>query len=117
MSEKVKQEWSELRDLIDQVSELKVSHMVEMEVENVKVQVGFKHYYDRPESPAGTRCFLFIGQDPVVIGDAFLSPADQFDRNKGRKVALTKALKASQLGKLARAQIWDVYFLAHNKIN
>jgi hypothetical protein len=46
--------------------------------------------------------------DPLSGGVAHCSPKDQFDRNKGRKIAMGRALQA--LPKGDRQVFWDMYF-------
>ena len=60
-----------------------------------------------------THCTILDESDNVVShGVAKCSVKDQFNKNTGRKVALTHALEL--FGKWERGQVWNAYFQARN---
>lgn len=61
-----------------------------------------------------TNCYCFDREGNVVAeGKATCSPKDNFEKNKGRKVALTKAIR--KMPRDGRRQTWDAYFAARGK--
>ena len=55
-----------------------------------------------------TQCFLITEEKHVVaFGQSFKRPLDNFDRKKGLKIALGRALKAYQIG-LHRETRWSI---------
>jgi len=75
----------------------------------------FQHFQG---SAAGTRCVLSSSTSTqMFVGDVYLFAGDIFDRNKGRKAALKKALKNAGLPREARTAAWEAYFAAHGKVN
>ena len=42
-------------------------------------------------------------------GIAYCAPTDSFDKNKGRRVSLARALKALNLPKEVRMEFWEAY--------
>lgn len=56
-----------------------------------------------------TQCFLITEDKKIVaFGQAFKRPEDNFDRKKGLKIALGRAIKAYQTG-LHRPNRWNSY--------
>lgn len=55
-----------------------------------------------------TTAKVSLGEDEVLFGTAFCSVKDVFNKEKGRKIALTKAL--SHLNRDFRREIWQAYF-------
>lgn len=53
--------------------------------------------------------------DKVINGVALCNPMDNFDREKGRKLSLTRALKTWGLEKADRTIIWKAYASMCNK--
>lgn len=49
------------------------------------------------------------GRGTTLVGRAMCSALDNFDKDKGRKIALAKALKESGLDHKERSIIWDRY--------
>jgi hypothetical protein len=62
-----------------------------------------------------TTAIVNLGTDPVngvdrtVSAVAWCSSKDQFNREKGRKVALTRLLRQLDLPKDQRKAVWDEY--------
>lgn len=76
--------------------------MFDVVVGEVKYHVKFWH---------GKMCdamYTFCDIEPVSSGHARCSLKDQFDRNKGRKIAMMRALQ--DLPKEDRKPFWDAYF-------
>jgi hypothetical protein len=81
----------------------------------IGVRVQFKH----EQNPGGclegfnavSRCYLVdeAGND-IGVGAAFCVAEDQFNKEIGRRIALTRALSNSKLEKDARRQVWEAYF-------
>ena len=58
-----------------------------------------------------TTCYLVDENDnDIGIGRAFCVAEDQFRKELGRRIALTRALSDTDLDKSARRSIWDAYF-------
>lgn len=47
--------------------------------------------------------------EPLVIGMAFCSEGDTFEKETGRKIALKRALEQSDLDKETRGNFWEEY--------
>lgn len=58
---------------------------------------------------AVTTAFLRFPDDEVWIGNAWCSLDDQFNKERGRKIALARALQHSP-DRSWRRQVWDAYF-------
>lgn len=52
------------------------------------------------------------GRGTTLVGRAMCSALDNFDKDKGRKIALANALKDSGMNYFERAAIWNRY---HNR--
>jgi hypothetical protein len=76
--------------------------MFDVVVGEMKYHVKFWH--GRGYGGMMTTCEI----DPLAGGVAHCSPKDQFDRNKGRKIAMMRALQA--VPKADRQPFWDAYF-------
>ena len=85
-------------------------------VENTKVT--FRH---SPDDHFGrsTHCKIFLapddeqgddGRDLIATGMASCHPKDQYDKNVGRKIALSRALKMLTDDRVLRKTYWDAYF-------
>lgn len=47
--------------------------------------------------------------DVLAVGEAHLSKNDSFNKNTGRMVSLSRALKNLNLSKEERKEYWDIY--------
>ena len=82
-------------------------------------------YHERFSSPVGF--LLASGMRPIIArtvcriwyrddwgggtpGEAWCSAEDQFNKETGRKIALTRALKNAGFDKPARSLFWEAYF-------
>lgn len=54
-----------------------------------------------------TFCYIEEDGEPVLIGEAYCSIVDRFDKVKGRKVSLTRAIEG--LDKETRTKFWEAY--------
>ena len=84
--------------------------------------LGLAFEYTRGDNhqPHATKCRLFgirEGGEPILLakGKADCSPLDNFNKSKGRKLALTRALKKlTTLTKLERQAVWEAYLNRRN---
>lgn len=60
------------------------------------------HYFD------GGKCDNPCDALDLQRGVSYCAPTDMFDRNRGRKIALSRAIKS--LSRQLRAEIWQAYF-------
>ena len=64
----------------------------------------------------GTECYIKnLNNELLVKGVARLSPKDEFNKNKGRKISLAKALQSLGLQRENRIAFWKAYFDMLNK--
>jgi len=102
-----------------QVDETKVYFRYDVaDPETIQKALGIKlprRYQNWPEDLRITYCMMchqVPGREDAIkmAGVAVCSPSDNFEKEKGRKVALTEALKG--YGKRKRKLYWDAYFKA-----
>lgn len=85
------------------------------------IRVTFGHYDHTPECDCGmaftkaTQAFISVQEEDgrwneIHSGTAFCHPLDTFNKEKGRKLALAKALQMAGWDKSARIQVWAGYF-------
>lgn len=73
----------------------------------------YKVEFDYEREKGETHCSVLYENDrQKAHGIAKCSSKDQFNKNTGRKVALTNAIKSFR--KEARQQFWEGYFQARN---
>lgn len=80
--------------------------------------VKFQHNYvsdinfdgERTKKPVSTKAII-IDRDDQVIAEkiAVCYFKDKFEKAKGRKIALSRALTASHLSKEERTEVWNEY--------
>jgi len=70
-----------------------------------EMSLTFRHHLN---PAAGTKASTHCMIDKTVSGASYCSIKDQFCKETGRKLALTKAIKS--FPKDERRQIWDQYF-------
>lgn len=94
--------------------------MVTVELEGQPVKVWFQHHNSMPsvyyrQVKVITECRLILpdGSEFADSGFAACSMGDNFNRNLGRKLALTRAVK--DLPKEQRRTIWNAYHSARGK--
>lgn len=76
-------------------------------------EIVFKHYDD--DAGRITECNMIEDEDyekPVSVGYAWCCPEDQFNRNIGRKLSMSRTIK--DLPVETRTAIWEAYFKARN---
>ena len=83
---------------------------MKIKVDGADIQIDFWYEpdYVHPYGKGVTRARLMIGSTPVV-GSAYCSSKDKFNRHVGRKIALAHLLKMSYPGadgKPTRTAIW-----------
>jgi hypothetical protein len=79
-----------------------------------RVNISFRH------RPPVTYCYVSVihGNNSEEYSDfAFCSDRDQFNKEKGRVVALTRTLKSMPLTKSGRTKIWKAYFGVRERSN
>jgi len=64
---------------------------------------------ERPEYRAITYCVITAPELSRHLGAAFCSWADNFSRNIGRKISLSRAMQTAELPKKERTLIWEAY--------
>lgn len=91
-------------------------------VDNTELRVGFKHeeFRDADGSPSWihhrTTCTVWEtvqDQEPQIIarGSADCCGLDNFKKETGRKIALSRAIAQLDLPKAERAEIWQQYHM------
>jgi hypothetical protein len=97
--------------------------MFKVTVDDVEYEVVFNHFIPDKEvnkstipeqefrNAFGTSCTIYENDKIVGYGTADLSPKDNFNRNTGRKVSLTRALKAFDNPE-DREAFWNQYWMA-----
>jgi hypothetical protein len=99
--------------------------MRKFEMDGQEYEIRFKHeIHDRKtewhwvdafmgtaKTYARTTCWIKLGDTVVAQGVADCSIEDNFSREKGRKIALERAMKAARWDKSLRTVVWGkVYF-------
>ena len=82
----------------------------------VEYWVSFFHHVKNDKSPY-TKCIIENNNEKnlVGIGVATLAIGDRFCKDKGRKIAMKRALTNLDLSKEVRLLFWNTYFLMTNK--
>ena len=58
-----------------------------------------------------TTCYLVDSNDEDIgTGKAYCLAADQFSKEIGRRISLTRALQSTELSKIGRRMVWAAYF-------
>lgn len=60
--------------------------------------------------PVETQCRIFKGEEQIATGFASCSEHDNYSREKGRKVSMSRALMHAGFPKETRQEIWNMYF-------
>lgn len=80
---------------------------------DIGVRIQFRHDQEGLEDgcSAQTKCSLVDRNDEVIgTGWAYCVQGDQFNKEIGRRLALTRALSNSELDKESRRSVWVAYF-------
>jgi hypothetical protein len=79
---------------------------------DVEYSVYFKHFtpFETIGNP-GTTCFIDKNRERHLIGEAFLSPKDQFSRKIGRRKSFERAVSLI-LNKETRKELWKAFLEA-----
>ena len=84
---------------------------MKFELGRYDVKIVFKHglsaYHGMPRM--GTYCRIYLDDRLTVIGVATCNPVDQFKEEKGRQVALARAIEGYDSG--TRTAIWHAYHM------
>jgi len=62
-----------------------------------------------------TSCVM-LKDDKEYMGMAFCSAEDNFSKNIGRKIALSRALKEAGFARKIKEQFWNEYFKVRGKV-
>lgn len=106
--------------------------MFELDTEkfgNVKVEFGHaipgleipEHLQDIKlfQNTYGTRCYIHYYNDEsepwTAGGRSFLHPLDVYDKERGRKIALARALTNLNATREQRRQFWNAYFYTQER--
>lgn len=81
--------------------------MITVEIEDKPIKVRFSHTGPE-ETIRHTLCYLVQDESTVSTGVARCAAGDQFCRQRGRKIALARAL--SRFDKDIRKRVWEAYF-------
>lgn len=80
-------------------------------IDNQVIAVKFQH--NQTGENKGTKCLITKGKESdgefVAAGFALLHPKDNFCKEKGRRVALAKALRDTDFNKTQKASFWEAY--------
>lgn len=69
-----------------------------------------------PKFKGSTVCIIVdLDKQTTVVGEAFCSMDDNFDKNKGRKLSMHRALLSSSLTKPTRGKFWKEYYKMRNE--
>lgn len=88
---------------------------LKFEFQGKQYKIGFTH---KGKIYGGTTCFIKCADDEVAIGRTNLHPSDNFCRETGRKLALTRALHVyfgAYENKAFRRACWNCYFTRVNE--
>lgn len=94
---------------------IRFNHIRHIDFEDARslVQKSGVHIQNYQDIENVTVCRIYSGGVLIATGYAFNNFNDNFDRRKGRKQALTRAL--SQIGqKSTRGEVWSDYFARFN---
>ena len=88
--------------------------MLKLIVSDKPVEVNFTHY-DNVSAP-WTLCHV-VTPEKTYNGSAYCHAGDQYNRNTGRKISLSRALfNAFPYDKRARQIVWNAYFNKRGKV-
>lgn len=84
--------------------------MFEVEAFEGSFKIGFAYAEPREDGTKGrcTECYIESGDD-IISAYAYCHPEDAFNKAVGRKIALTRALRAWKFNKKLRTKIWKQY--------
>lgn len=90
--------------------------MFHIKVEDTEIAFSFKHFrgtnFEIRKHKAVTDvtyCSILVN-NVEFTGLAACADGDTFNKEIGRKVALTRALKEAKLNKSTRTEVWNMYF-------
>ena len=67
------------------------------------------HYIERDNHKPMTECLLERRNTLLNRGSAFCHPKDNFCRDAGRRISLSRAMKNACMSKEERTVIWELY--------
>lgn len=78
--------------------------MMKVNTPTGEVDIRFTHLI-----PVETQCRIISGENLIATGFASCSDKDNYSREKGRKVAMQRALMHAGFSKELRSEIWNIY--------
>lgn len=91
--------------------------MFRLKVDGCELQYSFQHDRDvnfviKPNKVITdvTSCKMLINGDTLITGTAACLQGDHFNKEKGRKIALARALKEAGVARDTRVLVWEGYF-------
>lgn len=83
-------------------------------IDDTKFHITWRHLKDLDMHPGQTECIISTidekgDRHPIAEADAFCSVLDNYSKNKGRKISLTRALKKTNMSVEARRLVWNMY--------
>ena len=104
----------------DNVLKIRWAHIADVDKElteksKEKMEFELKQVSDRKRVQGATRCTIMDmetekGPAVIAITQAWCSVKDQYSKETGRKVSLTRALHHLKLDKKQRTDVWHAYF-------
>jgi hypothetical protein len=80
----------------------------------LKIMIGESESIRRAGEHSSVECSIIAPNRDIVVGTAILHPKDMaaklYDPDKGRKLALARALECLGVSKAARKRFWKAYF-------
>lgn len=88
---------------------------MKIEVKGETLFVGWNHKREGDEK--GTSCIITkVEGEPIAVGKSLLAMGDTFDKKIGRKLSLTRAMKAAEFSREDRKNIWTAYLTTQGTI-
>lgn len=83
--------------------------MIEAQIPAGKYIAEWNHQNNSPAGKRITQCYIKSEGRKIGEGIAVCSKVDNYDRSKGRKISLARALKDGCFGKKERGIFWNEY--------
>lgn len=91
--------------------------MFEVQIGDTNVGIKFEHFPLHRVQKTRTLCLVEnkTESDIIYFGKSYCSHEDNFNKNTGRKIALTRAISSAP--RPVRKLIWDAYFAARGHVD
>jgi hypothetical protein len=87
--------------------------MIRVDVDGQVWGIGFRYDTHKGDRLTITECVLMYSYDDTRVerfwGRAYCCEQDRFEKETGRKIALTRALKMGEFTRETRRLFWDAY--------